>query len=664
MLFHPTHHLCDPCYPQSFRQSSNEIGVLLLGCVLICGNATGEQFEFTTATPESEGFSSSKLDVGQNVWGGLNPENPAQFDGKSYGMLCVGGVLYMWRACQPGKHLPWCELNSSTDHGAHWKPAQWKFTFEDGLTIPTFLNFGRDYDGARDDYVYSYYIQPTWGPGPSTTGRYGFDVHRPGRVYLSRVPIEKILQRDAYEFVGGWTADRQPIWNKDVARKVPVFEDPNGVGWNLSVSFAPAVKRYLLCTEHSETHAGKLGVFDAPTPWGPWSTVAYEDGWGEGNIEVSTFFWSLPSKWLTSDGRFTMVFTGKNTNDSWNTVEGKFLVADNLIPEKTSSNQAPGPPSPYPPSQTIHSIEWDPAEKIVRLAKGSDNWPLTWADDGHLYTAYGDGWGFEPKVPLKLSLGLARIEGTPLSPRGVNIRSKDAERTGQGPAGVKASGMLMVDGVLYMLVRNAANAQLAWSLDHGKTWTWSDWKFTTSFGCPTFLNFGQNYAGARDDYVYVYSHDSDSAYKSADRMVLARVAKDKIRDCSAYEFFQGLLDSKEAQWTKEIAQRGAVFEHLGKCYRSGITYNAGLKRYLWCQVFPASTHAEGPRFQGGFGIFDAPTPWGPWTRAFMTEAWDVGPGETSSLPTKWMSADGHTMHLVFSGDDHFSVRRGRVVSRD
>jgi hypothetical protein len=35
----------------------------------------------------------------------------------------------------------------------------------------------------------------------------------------------------------------------------------------------------------------------------------------------------------------------------------------------------------------------------------------------------------------------------------------------------------------------------------------------------------------------------------------------------------------------------------------------------------------------------------------------VGPGETSSLPTKWMAADGRTLHLVFSGEDSFSVRK-------
>ena len=99
--------------------------------------------------------------------------------------------------------------------------------------------------------------------------------------------------------------------------------------------------------------------------------------------------------------------------------------------------------------------------------------------------------------------------------------------------------MLMVDGVLYVWVRNAGNSQLAWSMDHAQTWTWADWRFETSFGCPTFLNFGKDYAGARDGYVYVYSPDVDSAYRAADRMVLARVPKGRIAERGAYEFFKG-----------------------------------------------------------------------------------------------------------------------------
>src|SRR5262249_19841367 len=145
-----------------------------------------------------------------------------------------------------------------------------------------------------------------------------------------------------------------------------------------------------------------------------------------------------------------------------------------------------------------------------------------------------------------------------------------------------------VGGVLYMWARNAGNSQLAWSADHGKTWEWADWRFTTSFGCPTFLNFGRDYAGARDEFVYIYSPDADGAYRPADRMVLARVPKTRIKDREAYEFLQNVDRDGRPRWTKAIAERGAVFLHSGRCYRSGITCNPGLKRYLWVQTLPGT----------------------------------------------------------------------------
>ena len=140
-------------------------------------------------------------------------------------------------------------------------------------------------------------------------------------------------------------------------------------------------------------------------------------------------------------------------------------------------------------------------------------------------------------------------------------------------------------------------------------------------------------------------------------MVLARVPKDHIRNHQAYEFFQRLDGTGQPIWTQDINERGAVFRHAGKCYRSSMSYNAGLRRYLWCQTLPGGD----ARFRGGFAIYDAPEPWGPWTTVFYTEEWDVGPGESSSAPTKWMSSDGRTAYLVFSGDDCFSVRRATFV---
>jgi CubicO group peptidase (beta-lactamase class C family) len=318
--------------------------------------------------------------------------------------------------------------------------------------------------------------------------------------------------------------------------------------------------------------------------------------------------------------------------------------------------------APYPPSKAIAGITWADKETIVRKARGSDNWPLTWAGDDQQYTAYGDGRGFEPFVPKKLGMGFARIEGAPPSFHGANIPSPSGEQLGDGIASKKASGILCVEGVLYLWTRNAGNAQLAWSRDHGKTWQWAGWKFATSFGCPTFLNFGKNYAGTRDDFVYVYSHDADSAYVPADRMVLARVPQRGIAERDAYEFFRGFDVEGRPLWSKEIADRGPVFTHKGRCYRSGITYNAGLKRYLWVHILPGTQGGkEDTRFEGGLALYDAPQPWGPWTTVYFTEKWDVGPGETASFPTKWMSGDGKTLHLVFSGEDSFSVRKANLT---
>ena len=322
---------------------------------------------------------------------------------------------------------------------------------------------------------------------------------------------------------------------------------------------------------------------------------------------------------------------------------------------------------PYPMSNIIKEIKFAPASSIIRKADGSDTWPITWADDDNQYTAYGDGWGFDPKVDKKLSLGLAKVIGNPPDFKGINIRSETGEHSGQGRYGKKASGMLMVKGILYMWVRNAnedgKESQLAWSSDHGKTWKYSDWKFTVSFGLPGFLNFGKNYQGARDNFVYICSNDENDAYKSADQMVLARVNKNKIRDIKAYEYFKSTDKDGKPVWSEEISERGAVFTNPANCYRSGITYNPGLKRYLWCQILPYSRHPQGSRFQGGFGIYEAPEPWGPWRTVFYTKDWDVGPGETSSFPVRWMSKDGKNCYLLFSGEDSFSVRKAFFITK-
>lgn len=317
----------------------------------------------------------------------------------------------------------------------------------------------------------------------------------------------------------------------------------------------------------------------------------------------------------------------------------------------------------------IRTLEWAPLSSVVRLAPGSDNWPFTWARDDVLYTAYGDGRGFRPFVAEKLSMGFARVEGDPPRHRGVNVRSPTGEARGGGPAGEKASGILEVGGVLWLWIRNAGASRLASSRDGARTWRRCDWRFQETFGAPTFLQFGRGYEGARDDHVYVYSFDSPDAYTASDRMVLARVDRRSLSRRDAWEFFVRTDERGEPVWTRDIERRGAVLRHRGRCYRSGVSWCAPLRRYLWVQVLPGApdrarrTRDRDPRFSGGFGVYDAPEPWGPWTTVWFTERWDTGPGESASFPTKWMDSGGEALWLAFSGEDSLSVRRAKVVLR-
>ena len=340
----------------------------------------------------------------------------------------------------------------------------------------------------------------------------------------------------------------------------------------------------------------------------------------------------------------------------------------------TVDNYAGSDAVPYPYSSDIVGFEIADRSTMASSAEGSDNWPITWGDDGNLYAAYGDGKGFRQAADKKLSLGFAKVIGAPPEIEGTNIRSRSGEQSGSGDAGKKASGMLMVDGVLYMWVRNANNAgeqcQLAWSTDRASSWSWSDWQFE-GFGFCTFLNFGQDYEGARDDYVYMYTPDSPSAYLEADRVVLTRVLKSRILEKSGYEFYAGLDEAGRPVWSSNPGDRTPVFEFPGGANRLDVVYNPGLGRYLMTMRARNLAEAGNPDH---FSVYDAPQPWGPWTTVYYTNTFygetlptdggdPSGWGEGQRIPSKWIDPAGTLLQLVCSCSDTFSAVRARLVPR-
>jgi len=264
-----------------------------------------------------------------NVWGGKNAENPAIFKGKCYGLLAVGSTLYMWRTGDgsDARCFGLQELRQSTDYGATWNYANVRFVDADfsgtkGFFAPTFLQFGKAYAGARDEYVYIYAPENKDGQ---------WEVQKPGHISLMRVSSSQITETSVYRFFTGLDGSGNPTWSSDVNARKPIFEDSVNGAMRTSVIYNAGLKRYILVTQQKsrfKANDGHIGIYDAPEPWGPWTTVLFENAWDAGiqmaDSQSKTVFWNFSSKWMSSDGRkFVMIYTGKGS-DEWGTVEGTF----------------------------------------------------------------------------------------------------------------------------------------------------------------------------------------------------------------------------------------------------------------------------------------------------------------------------------------------------
>lgn len=302
--------------------------------------------------------------------------------------------------------------------------------------------------------------------------------------------------------------------------------------------------------------------------------------------------------------------------------------------------------SPYPPSSVIKGVTWH-FENSVRLAPGSDLWPVTWGPDNHIYTSWGDGGGFKgSNQDGRVSLGFARIIGPPDQFKTRNIwggKTPESKATFKG----KSSAILSVDGTLYAWVNLQNKIRpdriLIWSRDLAHSWDKASWKFSGggSFEPYAFLNFGKDYADARDEYVYIYGNDT----RDWSHLYLARVKKDLLIKRKAYEYYTGIDSSSNPQWSPDITLKRPVISNPDGMGAIAIVYNKPLKRYLL-----TSHHGN---YLGKFAFFDGPEPWGPWTTVSYYNDWNklghIAGGMPHSFPGKWISKDGKTMYMIFSG---------------
>ncbi len=320
--------------------------------------------------------------------------------------------------------------------------------------------------------------------------------------------------------------------------------------------------------------------------------------------------------------------------------------------------------SPYPKSSVITGISWDFAH-MTELAIGSDLWPTTWGADGNVWAGWGDGGGFGGSNSVdRVSIGFGSIAGAPPGIVGTNVwgntNAGAAKAEHQATFCGKPESMLAVGGVLYAWVGSfyndsandnprcpanpsVSNHHLAWSSNDGASWQEATWSFTDnsgSFVFNSFLNFGQNYAGAKDSYVYLYGYrvGTDAGY-------LARVPETAVTTLASYEVFTGMSNGQPTWSPSYTTSQAAPVIGAGAGGGGVVFYHPATGRYI-----DAS-------FYGGVGsliILDAPEPWGPWTTVEYETNWGgYGTAESLALtfPTKWISSDGKTLWGVFSWGD-------------
>ncbi len=323
---------------------------------------------------------------------------------------------------------------------------------------------------------------------------------------------------------------------------------------------------------------------------------------------------------------------------------------------------------PYPPSEFIASLTVDPHR--ISIGDG-DNWANTWGEDDHLYSFAIDGRGFERTS--RVSSGPVIIEGHPPQITGRDLDSPTG--TIPDPSGRntrKVSGLLMAEGVLYAWVRNlnlpgapkGTGAGMKVSADRGRTWEWLEWNWP-ELGYPVWMNAGRNYQAAPDGYAYYLSPDGPSAYADYPHLVMARVPVASIRDRAKHEFYSGLSSAGVPRWGR-FESRQPVFTDPAGCFRPNLVYNPGLKRYLLVMSSPYGKWkwwaTDNPNRRAHLGIFDAPTPWGPWTVVDYIADWGAPENRFApNIPSKWISDDGKTFYLLYScipnGPYQFNVQR-------
>jgi len=316
-----------------------------------------------------------------------------------------------------------------------------------------------------------------------------------------------------------------------------------------------------------------------------------------------------------------------------------------------------------PKSEIFAGLEWTGAAVPYPepQIKG-DTYPITWADDGELYTSSGDPWWGESNDGLDVE----KFSGGPPDFKIHKVNHMN-EYTGWGGNGQKPTGMICVEGVLYLAFQNllfakkaphslhsqhGSDAHIVSSSNKGFFWVphlrnireplFPGYKF----GGPSFVQHGQNNAEARDGYVYAISSDQ---WDNGSNLRLGRAPENEITGLGAWHWVKAWEADGSPAWSWNLDDAIPVMS---------VHRRLGCPEMVWLPKFGRylllSWHLHGdfsPADGTDLMVFESPNPWGPFSLVHFEELWEGK--ETTPycprIPLKWMAEDNLSGHLLYSG---------------
>jgi hypothetical protein len=357
---------------------------------------------------------------------------------------------------------------------------------------------------------------------------------------------------------------------------------------------------------------------------------------------------------------------------------------------------------PFESSKDITGIEFLGVHSDYRFA---DTWYPSWAADGNLYSPWTDGTLYEQSstsdavaadtngfgefrlVRGKATTGQAVMTGE--DPLKLTVKSLGKTQADPHPYGGRyPCGSLVYRGVWYYGTYCLSPAGATkfggtiynwpWlgplvgyriSRDLGNTWEeiphtpakplfgeTGMWGHPVKIGAPHFVDFGKDMEHSPDGKAYLVATGAELndaqprfanlSWITGDQVYLLRVAPspETMNEPTAYEFFSGIDAQGRPEWTHDFAQIKPLLEWNNNMGCVTVTYIAPLKKYLMFVTDGGNTCARMNTY-----ALEANALTGPWRlvtymKNFGEQAYFV------NLPSKFISADGRTAWLCYSGN--------------